>query len=110
MTPGLPFRKLLQIDTATDNVASQQCCMVIRYVNNNLEVIERVISFLSVTSTTGESLHKFVIENLNRVGLDITILVVCCTDGASNMCAISKGKSMSLIARLQHDNPLLINS
>lgn len=81
----------LLLDTATDRTSSQQCSIVIRYVQKNLTIHNKIIAFLSVQGTKGTEIYNFVNETLSNMGLNIKNVIASCTDGAPNMFGGNKG-------------------
>lgn len=95
----------LQIDTATDKTSSQQCSVVVRYVEKDLTIHNKIIAFLPVKGTKGVDLYKFVEEILSKIGLNIKNAIGSCTDGAGNMFGANKG----FLGLLEKVNPLHIS-
>ncbi|KAF0703227.1 zinc finger MYM-type protein 6-like, partial [Aphis craccivora] len=73
----------LQIDTTQDVSVSDQCSIIIRYVND--KVYERIIGFKKCTTTTGQAFADLVVQTLQSKGISLNNCIGNSTDGASNM-------------------------
>ncbi|XP_025413315.1 uncharacterized protein LOC112685602 [Sipha flava] len=73
----------IQIDTTQDINVTDQCSVIIRYVND--KVHERLIKLFSVSSSTGKSICDQVCVNLKLANINIKNCIGNATDGAANM-------------------------
>ncbi len=79
-------------DETTDSSKSEQVCIVIRYIDEELNIHEKFVGFFDTDSTTAISLSKLILEVLDSFGLDCKIKMVGqCYDGAANMGGIRNG-------------------
>ncbi len=88
---------------STPNIAhTDQLTVIMRYISPEGVVQERFVTFLPITSHTGESIFNSVIEVLNEMGIDIQNCRGHCYDNGSNMAGLYKGVQ----ARIREINPL----
>lgn len=73
------------MDGSQDIASKEQISIVVRYVNDSNEVVERSISFFNAKDTSGEALYTKLRSILSDVGLLHSNIVGCSFDGASNM-------------------------
>ena len=94
----------LILDESLDISRHEQAAVVIRYVNPQFFVNEKLIGFFHATKTDGESFYNLVQTVLMTLELNIDNIVAQCYDGDANMRGIYKG----LAARIKRDNPKAI--
>ena len=75
----------LLVDEARDSSIKEQMALVIRYVNNNGEIIERFLALVHVTDTTAKSLKEGIDSVFAKHALSLSRLRGQGYDGASNM-------------------------
>ncbi|XP_047949280.1 zinc finger MYM-type protein 1-like [Salvia hispanica] len=75
----------LLVDEARDSSIKEQMALVIRYVNNNGEIIERFLALVHVTDTTTKSLKEGIDSVFAKHALSLSRLRGQGYDGASNM-------------------------
>lgn len=85
----------IQIDTTQDISVQDQCAVIVRYVNNSIN--ERLLSIVSVESSTGEAFYSIIKEILLKNNLDIKKCIGNSTDGASNMQGKYRGFSAHMV-------------
>ena len=79
----------VQIDTTQDVTSTDQCAVILRYVND--EVQEKLIGVVQCESSTGEYFVALLNEPLSKVDIDLQNCVGNSTDGAANMQGQYKG-------------------
>lgn len=80
------------LDEALDNSKNQQMAVVLRYINNNGEVMKRFVEVVHVSDTISLSI-KYAIDNFfAKHGLSI-----------SKLCFLQKKRKNTLLAK-QHEN------
>ncbi|CAF4368700.1 unnamed protein product [Rotaria sp. Silwood2] len=92
----------IMIDETTDIGCHEQVSLILRYVDDKLNVYEKFIGFERTSAMTGEALYELVVEWLNKLGLKLENLVGQCYDGGSNM----RGEYKGVAARLRQVAPL----
>ena len=71
----------------------------VRYVNENLKVIERFLGFVGTSSTTAETLANHLVKFMDELALDYSnYLVGQCYDGAANMSGWRNGLNVKIRA------------
>lgn len=81
----------LMIDGSQDISCKEQISVVVRYVSDTNDVVERTILFLHAKSTTGRALYELLVQQLDKIKLPIRNAVGCSFDGAPNMRSDIKG-------------------
>ena len=81
----------VMMDEASDLSHKEQVSVVVRYVNKDYIIQERLVNIKSTNSTDAETLFQILLTSLSKVGLTPDKLVGQCYDGASNMCGINAG-------------------
>ena len=75
-----------------DNSRTEQVCIVIRYLDEELVIHEKFVGFFDTDTTTAASLCKLILEVLDKLGLDYkSKMVGQCYDGARNISGIRNG-------------------
>ncbi|KAJ8883859.1 hypothetical protein PR048_015714 [Dryococelus australis] len=106
------FLELMELDAKDSSlikqffntVSLQQVAVVIRHVNDNLDIHKSFIGFYHSEKTDGESLAKLLKNVLTSLNLDVQNMRTQCYDGASNMLRLYKG----VVAKIQREYPLSI--
>lgn len=75
----------LLMDGSQDVSSKEQISIVVRYVGDSNKVVEHTISFFNAKSTSGEALYESLRTILSNIGLEVSNIVGCSFDGASNM-------------------------
>ena len=81
----------VMMDEASDLSHKEQVSIVVRYVDSQYVIQERLVDVESTDSTTAEALFQILLRSLSKVGLTTDKLVGQCYDGASNMRGIHAG-------------------
>ena len=81
----------IMMDEASDLSHKEQVSIVVRYVDSQYVIQERLVDVESTDSTTAEALFQILLKGLSKVGLTTDNLVGQCYDGASNMRGIHAG-------------------
>lgn len=89
----------IQIDSTQDVSVKDQMAIVIRYVTD--KVYERVLVLSVCHSSTGIGIFELVKNELNQIGLDLSMCIGNATDGAANM----QGEYNGFSAMLSQDAP-----
>ncbi|XP_070662483.1 uncharacterized protein [Malus domestica] len=97
------------VDKARDVSVKEQMAMVLRYVDDNVHVIERFVGIQYVTDTTSSSLKDAIDTFFSRNGLSISKLRGQGYDGASNMRVIL-GLTNDLSQALQRKDQEIVNA
>lgn len=95
----------LMMDGSQDISCKEQISVVIRYVNEANNIVERTVLFMNAKSTSGEALYGLLQTRLTEIGLSLHNAVGCSFDGASNMRAEYEGV-ISYIKRNDNSNCL----
>lgn len=91
----------VQMDGSQDISCKEQISVVVRYVDQSKNIVERTILFFNPDDTSGRGLYESLRSALSNVGLNLCNVVGCSFDGATNMRSNIKGVQ----ARIQEDNP-----
>jgi hypothetical protein len=91
------------VDETTDISRAEQLTISVRYVHED-KVKEDFIAFLNVEDCTGSSLASTILQELERLGLDLNLLRGQGYDGGSNM----KGKYRGVQAVIRERFPLAL--
>lgn len=75
----------LLMDGSQDVSSKEQISVVVRYINDASDVVERSISFFNAKDTSGEALYNALRSTLSDIGLSLSNTVGCSFDGAANM-------------------------
>ena len=81
----------IMMDEASDLSHKEQVSIVVRYVDSQYVIQERLVDVESTDSTTAEALFQILLKGLSKIGLTTDNLVGQCYDGASNMRGIHAG-------------------
>lgn len=73
------------MDEASDYGHKEQVSVVLRYVDADYVIQERLVNLEPTDSTDAESLVQVLLGSLSKVGLTTDKLIAQCYDGASNM-------------------------
>lgn len=92
----------ITVDSTPDVTHIDQLTFILRYVSPEGEIKERFLTFLPITSHTGEALFNSVLKVLGEMDIDIQNCRGQCYDNASNMSGTYKG----LQSRIKELNPL----
>ncbi|XP_047953419.1 zinc finger MYM-type protein 1-like [Salvia hispanica] len=91
----------LLVDEARDASIKEQMALVLRYVNNDGEIVERFLALVHVTDTTAKSLKEGIDFVFSKHGLSLSRLRGQGYDGASNM----RGEYNGLKSLILKENP-----
>ncbi|XP_041995646.1 uncharacterized protein LOC121745754 [Salvia splendens] len=91
----------LLVDEARDASIKEQMALVLRYVNNDGEIVERFLALVHVTDTTAKSLKEGIDLVFAKHGLSLSRLRGQGYDGASNM----RGEYNGLKSLILNENP-----
>lgn len=91
----------IMVDESRDISIKEQMAVVLRYVDNHGQVIERFMGVQHVSDTTSESLKKAVDQLFSTLGLSMSMLRGQGYDGASNM----KGEFNGLKSIILREHP-----
>ena len=81
-------------DEAVDCSNLEQMPIILRFIDNSLNICEEFVQFVECDSgTSGEEIAKKLISTINKIGLDITNARGQGYDGAGNMSGKVKGAS-----------------
>ncbi|KAF0732371.1 zinc finger MYM-type protein 1-like, partial [Aphis craccivora] len=72
-------------DETLDVSGTEQLSMCVRYVDQNNQLREDFLCFLPVYDLTGENLTRIILEECEKLGLDLNKLIGQGYDGAGNM-------------------------
>lgn len=75
----------LLMDGSQDITCQEQFSVVVRYVNDTDDIVERTVLFLNSSDTSGASLYALLHSSLTQIGLSTTNIIGHSFDGASNM-------------------------
>lgn len=92
-------------DETQDKAKHEQVAIVLRYVNNKLEVHKSFVGFYRVTRTDGKTLANEIKNVLVSLDLNIKNLRAQCYNGASNM----RGPYKGVAARIMEEVPTAKN-
>ena len=100
-----PIRKAtcfsIMMDECSDIRRLEQVSIVIRHVDDALQIHEDFLGFYETNNTRSETLFKIITDVLERFNLPIRSIVGQCFDGAANM----SGELTGLKTRMQEVNP-----
>eukprot|EP00118_Oscarella_pearsei_P022653 m.264587 g.264587 ORF g.264587 m.264587 type:complete len:259 (+) comp40472_c3_seq1:545-1321(+) len=94
----------VMMDETADLSGQEQVSVVIRFVDDNEEIQERLISVAVAQSTTAASLTELLKSTIENFGLSLAQLRGQCYDGASTM----SGRFNGVQARIKREQPLAI--
>lgn len=93
------------MDGSTDVSCKEQVSIVVRYVDQSNQIVERTICFFNASKdTSGKGLYNYLRSAMFNVGLSLSKAVGCSFDGALNMRSDNKGVQ----AYMQEDNPYCV--
>ena len=86
-------------DETTDISTTEQVSICIRFLDEDENVIESFLQFVSVTSTRGEDLAKTILDSLESMGLDLKYLRGQGYDGAAAMSGKFNGVQAKILEK-----------
>lgn len=90
------------MDGSQDLSCKEQISVVVRYVNESNNIIERTIHLFNASkNTSGEGLYESLRMGLTDVGLSLSNIVGCSFDGAYSM----RSNTIGVSALIQQDSP-----
>lgn len=98
---------LIKVDGTKDPTGSENVSIVLRYVDWNCTVKERLLSILTTDKCDALSLTNIVLEELSDVGLDINKILSQCYDGASVMSGREGGMQKHIQNKLNREVPYI---
>ena len=96
----------VMMDEASDFGRKEQVSVVLRYVDTDYVIQERLVNIECTDSTDAESLVQILLGSLSKVGLTTDKLIGQCYDGASNM----RGAIAGVQAKIKAIQPKAIYS
>lgn len=90
----------IAVDSTQDTAVKEQLSICVRYVKEG-NVNERLLSLISIKSSTGEAIYTEIKQEFEKLGLSLSKLVGHSFDGAANM----SGQYNGLQAHLKKDAP-----
>ncbi|XP_026482761.1 zinc finger MYM-type protein 1-like [Ctenocephalides felis] len=90
------------VDSTPDIAHVDQLTIIIRYVRNNGEIVERFLEFIPNTGHKAQDIEDALLKSLERNGLDIMNCRGQSYDNASNMSGVYSGVQ----SRIKATNPL----
>ena len=75
----------IMMDEASDSGRKEQVSIVVRYVDMDFVIQERLVNIERTDSTDAETLFQILLNSIAKVGLTVDKLIGQCYDGASNM-------------------------
>ncbi|CAF1049490.1 unnamed protein product [Adineta steineri] len=97
-----PFYSVM-IDSTPDCSHREIYSLVIRYVDNDLNVHERVICLKELPSKTGQSICDFILHILHNYHISTDCLIGQCYDNAPNMSGCRRGVQNCMKIALKRD-------
>lgn len=95
----------IMMDGSQDIACKEQISIVVRYVDNSNNIMERTIGFVNASKdTSGAALYESLRTSLSNLGLSTYDVVGCSFDGAANM----RSENVGVQSRIQADNPVCI--
>lgn len=91
------------IDSTPDCSHREIYSLVIRYVDVNLNVNERVLRLNELPSKTGESICEFILDTLKHYQISTDRLIAQCYDNAPNMSGCRRGVQSRMKSALKRD-------
>ena len=91
----------VMMDETTDVSGKEQASVMIRFVDTEEIIQERLIGLSAVSRTDSETLFKLLKDTLTSHDLNLSQVRGQCYDGASNM----SGQYQGLQARVKHESP-----
>jgi hypothetical protein len=92
----------LMVDSTPDTSHIDQLTIVMRFANDDGEVVERFLKFVPIDRHTGESLRDHILQTLKDLNIDIQNYRGQSYDNAANM----SGKYSGLQSRIKEENRL----
>lgn len=74
----------LLVDGCRDITCEEKISVVVRYISETLNIVERTVGVFNATATSGKELFRSIRETLETIGLKIRNIQGCSFDGASN--------------------------
>ena len=82
----------LVTDETTDITTKQQCCILVRLVDDVLGTVQgHVFKFLHVTSATGQNIFENIVNVFKKANVPLSNIFAMGTDGANTMVGKEKG-------------------
>ena len=81
----------VMMDEASDFGRKEQVSVIVRYVDKDFIIQERLVNIEQTDSTDAESLFQIMLSSFSKVGLTMDKLIGQCYDGASNMSGANAG-------------------
>ena len=88
----------VMMDESSDLSHKEQVSVVVRYVDKDYIIQERLVDIEHTDSTDSETLFQILLKSLSKVGLNIDKLIGQCYDGASNMRGVNAGVQVKVKA------------
>lgn len=73
------------MDGSQDITCQEQFSVVVRYVDDNNDIVERTVLFFTAADTSGKALYDLLRTSLAQIELDISNVIGYSFDGAANM-------------------------
>lgn len=97
----------LKVDGTKDPTGRENISIIIRYVDSECRVHERLLAMLTTDRCDAQSLADSVLTELERVGLDTAKMLSQCYDGASVMSGKDGGMQRIIQDRLHRQIPYI---
>lgn len=75
----------------TSTFSKEYLCIVLRFLTEELDIVEEFVGFENINETTGETISNKIIEQLTKLTIDMSNLIAQGYDGAANMSGKFKG-------------------
>lgn len=96
----------VEMDASRDISGKEQCAIVLRYVDTNFNVFEKLLAITQIKDGTGKGIFTVLDQALKSVGLSSVKILAFSFDGASNMRSNIKGTA----SYIKKKNPLAIST
>ena len=95
----------VQLDTTQDISVKDQCSVILRYIDQQNEIQERLLAVVVASDTSGKGFLELLKTTLEKYNIDIQHCIGNATDGAANMQGVYNG----FAAHLNKESPSQIH-